>query len=329
MCCFPVASSAGQGFDDRYKLQEELGTGSFGQVRAAVSIRETAASTQKAVKIIDLSHGRGCADTQMLRAAKQEAKLWGKIGKHPNCIELLRTFVEGGVFMMVAEKADACVMERMREVRHLPEEGLLRIAREMLSGVAHCHKRRIVHRDIKLENFLICGAAGTVKLCDFGLSARMPRGGGLLYGTHGTAPYMSVEMILNKGHDTSTDVWSLGVSWYVVLYGDFPYRPKVPSSAAMKQAVVSGFPLPSFEGRGSASRRGPWRPQRLVSLTKRMMERGPASRCSAADALSALSPGAPNSGFFTRSSSSLSSWSTRAGSSSDSLGSSGGLAAAV
>lgn len=316
-----VASSAGQGFEDRYKLQEELGTGSFGQVRAAVSIKGTASSTQKAVKIIDLTGGREsrCTDMQVLRAAQQEAKLWRKIGKHPHCIELLRTFSEGGAFMMVAERADASVMERVREVRDLPEEGVLRIAREMLSGVAHCHRRRIVHRDIKLENFLICGAAGTVKLCDFGLSARMPRGGGLLYGTHGTAPYMSVEMILNKGHDTSTDMWSLGVNWYVILYGDFPYRPTTASSAAMKQAVVTGLPVPSFQARGAAARREVWRPQRLVSLTKRMMERNPSCRCSAADALSTLSPGAPSSRFFSRSSSSLSSWSTRAGSSSDSL----------
>jgi len=325
------ASFAGQGFDDRYTLQEELGAGTFGQVRAAISIKGTAASTQKAVKIIDVNGGRGSqgTDMQVLRAAQQEAKLWRKIGKHPHCIELLRTFSEGGVFLMVAEKADACLMERVRDVRDLPEEGLLRIAREMLSGVARCHKCRVVHRDIKMENFLICGAAETVKLCDFGLSARMPRRGGLLYGSHGTAPYMSVEMIQNRGHDTSTDMWSLGVNWYVILYSEFPYRPMTHSSAAMKHAVVLGFPLPSFQGRGSAGRRELWRPQRLVSLTKRMLERSPASRCSAADALSTLSPGASSSGFFSRSSSSLPSWSTRVGSSSDSLGASGGRAVTV
>ncbi|CAK0889105.1 unnamed protein product [Prorocentrum cordatum] len=294
------ASSAGQGFEDRYELQEELGAGSFGQVRAAISIKRSPASTQKAVKFPSTQHRRDSwgVDEEVLRAAKQEAKLWRKIGKHPHCIELLRTFSEGGVFMMVAEKADASLTERLREVRNLPQEGLLRIARDMISGVAHCHKRRVVHRDIKLDNFLICGAAGAVKLCDFGLSARMPRGGGLLYGTHGTAPYMSVEMILNRGHDTSADMWSFGVNLYVLLYGEFPYKPKTPSSAAMKQAVVTGVPLPTFRDRGGADRRELQRPQQLVSLTKRMLERHPSCRCSAADALSTLSPAAPSVGLF-------------------------------
>jgi serine/threonine protein kinase len=36
-------------------------------------------------------------------------------------------------------------------------------------GLAHCHCRSVLHRDIKLDNILLDGESG-VKICDFGVS---------------------------------------------------------------------------------------------------------------------------------------------------------------
>jgi serine/threonine protein kinase len=284
-------------FEDRYKLQGRLGEGSFGQVRAAISIAGEGTPRARAVKIINLTTNLASTDGSRaanedfmvvdrlaLKHAKQEAKMWKKVGKHPNCIELIRTFTKDRLFLFVAERADASMLDRLPELMALPQERVARFMREMLLGVAHCHRRRVVHRDIKPENFLLCGREGTVKLCDFGLAARLPRTGGMLFGTHGTAPYMSVEMILDRGHDFSTDIWSLGVTYYVMLFGTFPYKPRLASARAMKQAIVQGTPQPSFEICGTdGSRERYSRP--MKKLLGRMMVRMAEKRCTAEEAM--------------------------------------------
>ena len=40
---------------------------------------------------------------------------------------------------------------------------------QLLSGIAYCHSRRILHRDLKPQNLLI-DKEGALKLADFGLA---------------------------------------------------------------------------------------------------------------------------------------------------------------
>ena len=44
-----------------------------------------------------------------------------------------------------------------------------------MNGIAHCHNKKIIHRDIKLENILL-DAKGHVKICDFGVSKIVKQG---------------------------------------------------------------------------------------------------------------------------------------------------------
>ena len=59
----------------------------------------------------------------------------------------------------------------------LPEDQIRQIARDMLSALNYMHKeKRILHRDIKLENIMVKQNANgsiTAKLIDFGLSQRI------------------------------------------------------------------------------------------------------------------------------------------------------------
>merc|ERR1719215_1176005 len=125
------------------------------------------------------------------------------------------------------------------------ETDLTRIFREMLCGIEHVHSCGIAHRDIKPDNFLFGEEEGcegeVVKLCDFGLAAKVPKGG-LLKGVYGTAPYMSPEMLLNSGYDQGTDVWSYGATCYLMVHGDFPYSPREGTAPAMKKAIIANKP---------------------------------------------------------------------------------------
>lgn len=113
----------------------------------------------------------------------------------------------------------------------------------MLLGIVHVHSKGIIHRDVKPENFLV--ADGTVKLCDFGMAEFMPAKK-LLGGVYGTPPYMSPEMILRRGYDLGSDVWSYGVCMYLLQYGEYPYVPHVRTGTAMKELIAKGVPEPKF-----------------------------------------------------------------------------------
>ena len=83
--------------------------------------------------------------------------------------------------------------------------------RQLLDGIAHCHKNRVLHRDLKPQNLLIDKAGAVVKLADFGLA----RGFGLPVRnyTHEvvTLWYRAPEILLGtKSYSTAVDVWSLG-----------------------------------------------------------------------------------------------------------------------
>jgi serine/threonine protein kinase len=96
-------------------------------------------------------------------------------------------------------------------------------------ATSYLHSVRIVHRDIKSENFLLLGEPGTreentIKLCDFGtavqLSDQKPRAMEVI----GTLSYTAPEIYGNRGATVVADNWSLGVVLYVLLVGASPFR---------------------------------------------------------------------------------------------------------
>ncbi|KAL3722436.1 hypothetical protein ACJRO7_034756 [Eucalyptus globulus] len=96
---------------------------------------------------------------------------------------------------------------------------------QLISGVSYCHTMQICHRDLKLENTLLDGSpAPRLKICDFGYSKSS-----LLHSqpksTVGTPAYIAPEVLLKKEYDGKVaDVWSCGVTLYVMLVGAYPFE---------------------------------------------------------------------------------------------------------
>lgn len=240
-----------KGFHETYFLGAKLGRGAFAQVRIGTlnsSSNENKPVT-RAVKIVDLRSKDNPEDVsrQQQKAAKSEASIWKAVGQHANVIRLHDVFWGQSLCYLVMEKCSSSLLSALESSPEFTEATLSRVIMQMLQGLAHVHAARIVHRDVKPDNFL-CGGENrdTVKLGDFGLSASLPKTGGVS-GVFGTAPFMCPEMLAGRWYNEKADVWSVAVIAYVLLLGVFPYMPKEQSSKGMKQAILDGHPAPRFE----------------------------------------------------------------------------------
>lgn len=156
--------------------------------------------------------------------------------EHPHIVRMYECFEESNTYYIVLELCSGGELYT-RLVDNVKETGsggfgepLCRVFfKQMLFGLAYLHARRVVHRDIKTENFLLVGEAGSpeqdvVKLCDFGTSVlltdRQPRS----MQNVGTLSYTAPEVYANKGADVAADAWSLGVVLYILLTGANPFR---------------------------------------------------------------------------------------------------------
>lgn len=110
---------------------------------------------------------------------------------------------------------------------------------QALLGVQHMHNRRIPHRDIKVQNFLYGGPDGrTLKLADFGLSVEI-HPGEKLEAVCGSPAFMAPEMVLRQGYEFKIDMWSMGVTFFMVMHGTLLVgKPKM-SVSEMKEAIKS------------------------------------------------------------------------------------------
>jgi len=297
-CC--LSQKVKPSFHKTYKLGAKLGEGGFGQVREAMHI---SSGEWYAVKIIDLRKiaeiaddpGEVCATASYavkkitspaLVDARREVAVWRKIGKGDNCVRLLDTFGNrrgSKLFYMVMERCTGGdLMQHLGKTLSAGEQDVSQIFRQMLLGIQQVHSVRLVHRDIKPHNFLLGGEAEEiVKLCDFGSAEYVPPAPHCMDTWAGTLPYMSPEMIGTPcAYRENTDVWSFGITAYILLYGHFPYMAEKKEKEDWACTIIKGE-RPSFERPGGL----PQPSEQATAFVQALLKMDPKERCSVSEAL--------------------------------------------
>jgi len=101
----------------------------------------------------------------------------------------------------------------------------LEIFLQIIESIQYLHSKNIIHRDIKPENFLIFDLNGKfkIKLIDFGFAVSLKSDNESIFESVGSLPYISPEMILNKGYSYKTDIFSAGVVFFNLITGKQPF----------------------------------------------------------------------------------------------------------
>ena len=96
--------------------------------------------------------------------------------------------------------------------------------RQMLSAIAYCHERHLVHCDIKPENIMFESQGGNnlIKIIDFGNSSEC-QGEARLTNKFGSVYYVAPEVLMSS-YNEKCDIWSLGVILFLILSGRPPFN---------------------------------------------------------------------------------------------------------
>lgn len=226
----------------RYNILQEVGRGSMGVVYKA---SDPVIEREVAIKAIQLAFNVTSEEKQIyLSRFYREAKAAGKLN-HPNIVTIydVNEDKETGTPFIVMEYLEGTTLQEIiADGILLPLEDVNSIIIQIADALNYAHKQGVVHRDVKSANIMLVEGMKP-KITDFGI-ARMSTSDLTKSGQFmGTPNYMSPEQIDGKVPvDGRSDLFALGVIFYLLLTGERPFSGDSFTSISYK--IVHVDPLP-------------------------------------------------------------------------------------
>ncbi|KAL0268116.1 UNVERIFIED_CONTAM: hypothetical protein PYX00_010185 [Menopon gallinae] len=202
-----------------YKLEQEpFAKGLFASVRRCQSLdngQSFAAKFSSREK-----YGEDCS-----AEIYHEIALLSLCGGGPRIVQIHDVFENEKEVILVMEYAPGGDLQTIIDDNMVPfESDVMSFVRQTVEGLEYLHRRKIAHLDIKPQNIVMMGDFPNceIKLCDLEIS-RVILEEDKIRDFLGTPDYVAPEVIQYDPITLAADMWSLGVTTYVLLTGFTPF----------------------------------------------------------------------------------------------------------
>ena len=215
-----MAIKLGETILDRYVVEKELGRGGMGAVYRA---QHKTLGMPVAVKVLLLD------DDETRARFHREASAMAKV-RHANVVSVLdfgETDDDEPVIVMEFVDGES-LQDRLDREQALAWPDAVRLACDVLRGLAAVHRAGLIHRDLKPDNIALDrGPPEVAKVLDFGIArssnahtvAQKLTATGMVIGT---PKYMAPEVLMGQEPDASVDVYAVGLILYEAVAGAPP-----------------------------------------------------------------------------------------------------------
>ena len=209
-----------------YLLLQTLGEGEFGKVKLGVHRHfgeETAIKLIKREMVAAAEEHQ--ADGSKTSKVEREISVL-RLLRHPNIVHLYEVIESERYIGIVLEYgAGGELFDYILAQKCLQEREACRLFAQLVSGVSYLHRKKIIHRDLKLENLLLDRHRNVI-ITDFGFANNFSaRSNDLMATSCGSPCYAAPELVVQDGMyvGAAVDVWSCGVILYAMLAGYLPF----------------------------------------------------------------------------------------------------------
>lgn len=273
----------GRTLGGRYRIDRLVGRGGMGLVYLATNAAEgDEPDSNNRELVVKMLAPHWADDKNAIARFEREGRRLRQLD-HPNIVALHDIGHEATQSYIVMEYIKGLPLRHfLKKKERLTLKEFIPIAQQILSAVGYAHNQKMMLRDIKPSNIMLCeheGKTNFVKMLDFGL-AKLVDGDDVEVtkaNVIGTAGYLAPEQIRGEAVDVRVDVYALGILFFVMLTGQSPILGE--NDGALLYNHVHGTPrrLESLLEDGHNV------PDRLIALVHQCMEKDPARRPSDAN----------------------------------------------
>ncbi|MHC4063924.1 MAG: serine/threonine-protein kinase [Planctomycetota bacterium] len=195
----------------KYRIDRRLAEGGFATVFKAY---DTIAGVPVALKIPHASF----ATKEALQEFRKEVRLAARLD-HPGILPVKDAGFIDGIFVIAYPLGQRSLGDRIQH--RMSGRTVVELAEQMLEAVAFAHHQRVMHCDLKPENFIIF-SGNRLRLADFGIARVAQRT--IEASGSGTVGYIAPEQAMGKP-SLRSDVFSLGLIMYRMFSGQLPEWP--------------------------------------------------------------------------------------------------------
>ena len=239
-----MAERSNKNYNDYYEIIGGIDSGGYGTVYKGKR-KEKKNNELRAIKVMNLNKIREDIINEIDENDDIEKKLKSYINgfikefeimkkccnNNNNSVKCYEYFYNDDNFAIIMELCDKNLFQLLMEKkkkdnRYFNSEEILEIMKQLNNTFKIMKEKKIIHRDLKLENILIKKENGQyiIKLTDYGCSKRLISLSN--YGNTqgvGTVAYMAPEILKGEEYNYKADLWSIGIIIYRLYFGKFPF----------------------------------------------------------------------------------------------------------